>query len=354
MNNMELKITEKRSIGTDHPCFIVAEIGQNHNGDLEIAKKLIDMSALCQVDAVKFVKRHIPSELTKEAYNKSYPCPQSFGEIYGKHREFLELTIDQHKEIADYAEEKGLIYFSTVCDIESLKELEQIDIPLYKVASRDITNIPLIEEIAKIKKPIILSTGLATITDIDDVVNIIKKYHNKFGILNCTSEYPAEYGHLHLRRMNTYKSKYNCVVGFSGHTVGIVMPVIAVALGANIVEKHITLARTMKGTDHSGSLEFQGLYRVVRDIRNLELALGEEKLREKLEEFLIPTKVKLMRSLVSKQYLKKGTVITEDKVALKSPGDGIIWRESYKIVGKLAKVDIEEDVQLKLDMVEDV
>jgi len=350
---MELKITDKRSIGTNHPCFIVAEIGQNHNGEVEIAKKLIDMAAMCEVDAVKFVKRHIPSELTKEAYNRPYPCPQSFGENYGKHREFLELNIKQHKELAQYAQDKGLIYFSTVCDIPSLKELETINTPLYKVASRDITNIPLIEEMAKTNKPIILSTGLATISDLDHAVKVIKKYHNKFALLNCTSEYPAEYKHIHLRRMNTLKKRYNCVVGYSGHTVGIVMPVIAVALGASIVEKHITLARYMKGTDHSGSLEFQGLYRVVRDIRNLELALGKESLREKLEEYLIPTKTKLMRSLVSKQLIKKGQVITEDMITLKSPGDGIIWRERNSILGKRAKFDIDEDLQLTLDMVED-
>jgi len=351
MNNMELKITENRSIGTNHPCFMIAEIGQNHNGDVEIAKKLIDMGATCQVDAVKFVKRHIPSELTKEAYNKPYPCPQSFGENYGKHREVLELTIDQHNELAEYTKKKGIIYFSTVCDIESLKELETINSPLYKVASRDITNIPLIEELAKTKKPIIISTGLATVSDINNAVDIIKKYHNEYALLNCTSEYPAEYGHLHLRRMKTLRDKYNCVVGYSGHTVGIVIPVVAVALGASIVEKHITLARHMKGTDHSSSLEFQGLYRVVRDIRNLELALGEESLREKLEVYLIPTKNKLMRSLVSKRYIKKGEVITEEMITLKSPGDGIIWRGRNAIVGKQAKVDIEEDAQLKKDMV---
>ncbi|MFW9930755.1 MAG: N-acetylneuraminate synthase family protein [Candidatus Thorarchaeota archaeon] len=350
---MELKITEKVSIGTNHPCFIVAEIGQNHNGDLEIAKKLIDMSATCEVDAVKFVKRYIPSELTRDAYNKPYPCPQSFGETYGKHREFLELTVKQHKELADYAQQKGLIYFCTICDIESLRDMEKIDLPLYKIASRDITNLPLIEEIAKLNKPIILSTGLASIRDINDAVNIIKKYHNKFALLNCTSEYPAEYSHLHLRRMNTLKEKYNCVVGYSGHTVGIVMPVVAVALGASIIEKHITLARYMKGTDHSGSLEFQGLYRVVRDIRNLELALGEETLREKLEDFLLSTKNKLMRSLVSKQQIKKGQVITKEMLTLKSPGDGILWRDYLTIVGKKAKVDIEEDIQIKLDMIQD-
>ena len=352
MNNMELKVTEQRFIGTNHPCFIIAEIGQNHNGDIEIAKKLIDMSATCEVDAVKFVKRHIPSELTKEAYNKPYPCPQSFGENYGKHREFLELTIDQHRELRDYAKEKGLIYFATVCDLESLKELETINAPLYKVASRDITNIPLIEGIAKTKKPIIISTGLATVSDIDNAVAVIKKYHNNFALLNCTSEYPAEYSHLHLRRMNTLKDKYNCIVGSSDHTIGIVMPVVAVALGACIIEKHITLARYMKGTDHSGSLEFQGLYRVVRDVRNLELAMGEKDLREKLDDYLIPTKNKLMRSLVSTQLIKKGQIITEKMLTLKSPGDGILWRDRNLIVGRPAKVEIDEDIQLKLDMVE--
>lgn len=348
---MELKITYEKYIGINHPCFIVAEIGQNHNGDIEIAKKLIEMSATCQVDAVKFCKRHIPSELTNEAYNRPYPCPQSFGETYGKHREFLELNIDQHKILNDYAKSKGLIYFATTCDIVSLNEMKQINIPLYKVASRDITNIPLIEEISKLKKPIILSTGLATIKDLDEAVNTIKKYHNKFAILNCTSEYPTMHENIHLNRIKTLKKRYNCIIGYSGHTVGIIMPVIAVALGAKIVEKHITLHRYMKGTDHSSALEFQGLYRVVRDIRNLEIALGEEKLRTKLEDYLIPNQIKLVRSLVSKKFIKKGTKITEDMLCLKSPGDGLIWRESNKIINKNAKFDIKKNIQLKEDMV---
>jgi sialic acid synthase len=311
------------------------------------------MSAMAQVDAVKFVKRHIPSELTKEAYNKPYPCPQSFGENYGKHREFLEFNIEQHKELADYSKKKDLIYFSTVCDLKSLEEMESIGGPFYKVASRDITNIPLIENMVKTNKPIILSTGLATIKDIDKAVDIIRQYHNKFALLNCTSEYPAEYSHLHLNRIAGLKERYKCVIGYSGHTVGIVMPVVAVALGAAIVEKHITLARSMKGTDHAGSLEFQGLYRVVRDIRNLELAFGELSLRETLEDYLISTRNKLMRSIVANQMIKEGTKIAEEMLCLKSPGDGLKWDDRGKIIGKIAKSDIEEDTKLSIEMVQD-
>jgi len=348
---MDLKITEKRYIGDNYPCFIVAEIGQNHNGDMEIAKKLIDMAAMSQVDAVKFVKRDLSSELTKEAYNKPYPCPQSFGENYGKHREFLELNFTQHEQLADYAKSKGLIYFASICDIKSLEEMEPLNVPLYKVASRDITNIPLIEKMAELNKPLILSTGLATIKDIDDAVKAIRNYHNKFAILNCTSEYPAEYNHVHLNRMKALKERYNCVIGYSGHTIGIMMPVAAVALGASIVEKHITLARYMKGTDHSSSLEFQGLFRLTRDIRNLELALGEENLRNELDDYLIPTRNKLMRSLVSKNFIKKGVKIMEEMICLKSPGDGILWRDRHQIIGKYAKLDIEEDVKLNVNMV---
>ncbi len=350
---MEIKISENKYIGDNHPCFIVAEIGQNHNGSIENAKKLIDMSSTCQVDAVKFCKRDINSELTKEAYDKPYPCPQSFGESYGKHREFLELNIKQHKELSKYAKSKGLIYFTTVCDKKSLFDFKEINLPIIKVASRDITNIPLIEEIAKLKKLVIISTGLATITDIDIVVQTIRKYHNQLAILNCTSEYPAKYEHIHLNRMKTLRERYKCIVGYSGHTVGIVMPVIAATLGARIVEKHITLGREMKGTDHASSLEFEGLLRVVRDIRNLEKSLGETNLREDLEDYLIPTKNKLMRSIVSTKFISKGTVISEDMICLKSPGDGINWHERNKIIGKVARLDIEEDIQLKEEMIYD-
>ena len=342
---MNKLIIARREISEESPTFIVAEIGQNHNGDINIAKQLINVAEKAGVDAVKFVKRDIPSELTKEQYNKPYDNPNSFGKTYGKHREFLELSVAQHKELKEYANSKGLIYFSSACDIKSVNDMESINVPAYKIASRDLTNIPLIEYIAKTGKPMILSTGMAILEDIDDAVRTIRKYHDKFALLHCTSEYPTPYEHVNLRRIFTLKERYKCLVGSSDHTIGIMIPVAAVALGAKIIEKHITLHRYMKGTDHAGSLEPEGISKVVRDIRNFEKALGDGKFEFK--DYLLDSRNKLARSLVSKTPIKKGEALREDMLTLKSPGTGLLWRERYKILGKVANRDIDIDVTLK-------
>ncbi len=336
---------ENIQISQESPAFIVAEIGQNHNGDINIAKQLIDVAYEAKVNAVKFVKRDIKSELTIEQYNKPYDNPHSFGKTYGEHREFLELDREQHKELKKYANSKGLIYFSSACDFKSVDDMEDIGVPLYKIASRDLTNIPLIDYIARLKKPIIMSTGMATLEDIDDAFNTVKKYHDNIILMHCTSEYPTAYEHVNLKRIETLKERYKCIVGSSDHTVGIMIPVVAVALGARVVEKHITLHRYMKGTDHAGSLEPDGIKRVVRDIRNLEKAMGDGLFEYK--EYLNIAKNKLARSLVSKIKIKKGEVLTEEMLTLKSPGTGLLWRERNKIIGKKAKINIDKDITLK-------
>lgn len=342
----EITISGK-PVGEMHPAFIIAEIGQNHNGEVSLAKELIDAASEAGVDAVKFVKRHIPSELTAEQYNKPYDNPNSFGETYGKHREFLELDREQHREIKNYAHKKGLIYFSSACDRVSVEDMEHIGAPAYKIASRDLTNIPLIEYIARIGKPIIMSTGMATVDDIDDAVNAVRKYHEKFILMHCTSEYPTPYEHVNLRRIDTLKERYKCIVGSSDHTIGIMIPVAAVAFGAKVIEKHITLHRYMKGTDHPGSLEPGGLKRVVRDIRHLEQAIGDGDIQ--YEDYMDKARKKLARSLVSAADIRKGQILTEDMIILKSPGTGLLWREKDRIIGKRAVKDIEKDSTLKED-----
>jgi len=340
----EIKIGNK-TISDSSSTFIIAEIGQNHNGSVEIAKQLIDVAHEAKVDAVKFVKRDIKSELTREMYDKPYDNPHSFGATYGKHREFLELNIGIHKELKEYSNQRGLVYFSSACDFKSVVEMESIDVPCYKIASRDLTNIPLITYIAKIGKPMILSTGMADGLDIDDAVNEIKKYNDNYILLHCTSEYPTEYEHVNLNRIRYLKEKYKCIVGSSDHTVGIMVPVAAVALGAKVIEKHITLHRYMKGTDHAGSLEADGIKRVVRDIRNLEMAMGSEDYNTR--DYVASAKNKLARSLVSKTNIPMGTVLTEEMLELKSPGDGILWRNRDRIIGKKSKINIEGNVMLR-------
>jgi sialic acid synthase SpsE len=336
-----IQVARDRWIGDDQPCFVIAEVGQNHNGEMGIAKELIDNIAFHKADAVKFCKRHIPSEMTRAMYDQPYIGPQSFGDTYGKHREFLELTCDQYRELKQYAEAKNVIFFATACDLQSVRDLEGIGVSLYKVASRDLTNLPLIDELARAGKPIILSCGMDSLVEIKEAVDTVRKHHNEIVLMQCTSSYPTPYQDVNIRAMHSLRREFDVLTGMSDHTVGIMVPVVAAALGACVVEKHVTLARYMKGTDHACSLEPDGLRRIVRDIRNMEVALGTgEKM---VPPSITSAKAKLRRSLVSARSIARGIMVTEDMLCLKSPGTGLAWRERGAIVGKKARRDIPAD-----------
>ncbi len=337
----KIKITENRYIGPEEPVFIVAEVGQNHNGEMEIAKKLIDTAVAAGVDAVKFTKRTVEDILTKKALNQPYIGPQSFGKTYGEHRRKLELSPEQHHELAQYCKEKGIIYFSSVCDPKSADLMEEIGVPLYKIASRDLVNLPLLEYVAQKGKPVILSTGMSTMEEIEEAVNLILKFNKQLILMQCTSAYPCDYSHVNLRVIETLRRKFKLNVGYSGHTIGIAMPIVAVALGAVVIEKHITLARYMKGTDHACSLEPQGLMKVVRDIRNTEKALGNGVKKIYPEEWEV--RKKLGKSIVARKDIPKGTVITRDMLTVKGPGIGLPPTHMSQLIGKRAKFDLSED-----------
>lgn len=331
-------------IGDGCPAFIIAEIGQNHNGDMAIARQLIELAARCGVDAVKFQKRDIDSELTKEAFDRPYVNKNSFGATYGEHRQFLELGEDQHRELEAYANAHDLLYFCTPCDISSVDMMERIGCPFYKVASRDLTNIPLLEHLGSTKKPVIISTGMADIQDIDDALKALGEGPPCIVIMQCTSSYPAAIAHVNLEAMNTLRSRYNLLVGLSDHTSGIITSVAAVVKGGCMIEKHITLSKAMKGSDHAGSLEEEELRTLVKDIRTVELAMGDG--IKKVNPVTAAAKHKLARSLTSKSFISKGTTLTEDMLTLKSPGNGLKWRERKNILGKNAIRDIESDYTL--------
>ena len=336
-----IDVAEDCTIGDDQPCFVIAEIGQNHNGDMEIARRLIDTAATCGASAVKFCKRHIPSELTKEAYNASYVGPNSFGETYGQHREFLELSVDDYRALCQHATKAGILFFSTACDQHSVDDLEEVGVSLYKLASRDLTNLPLIDYMARTGKPIIASCGMDSRADIGHCLDTIRHHHNKIVLMHCTSSYPTAMEDVNLRALHSLRSEFNVLVGLSDHTIGIVVPVVAAAMGAVAVEKHVTLARHMKGTDHACSLEPDGLRRVLRDIRNIEMALGDGEKR--VPESTIAAAQKLRRSLVMRVPLQKGDIVEESMLTLKCPGTGLLWRERHKIVGHRAVRFIEAD-----------
>lgn len=334
-------------VGDNYPTFVIAEIGQNHNGDMDLAKKLIDMAVRCGADAVKFQKRDIPSELTKEAFDRVYDSPNSFARTYGEHRIFLELDEEQHKELKEYALARGIPYFCTPCDVPSVEMMERIGVPYYKVASRDLTNLPALEAIAKTGKPVIISTGMASLEDIEDALEVLGADREDIIILQCISQYPATLENVNLKVMETLKKRYGKITGFSDHTPGIIASVTASILGAAVVEKHITLSRAMKGSDQAGSLEEPGLKLVIKYIKEAARTIGDGV--KTVNPATKTAKEKLARSITSKQFIPKGTVITEEMLCLKSPGTGLKWKHRVEILGKQAIISIPADQTLVRD-----
>lgn len=330
-------------IGEGEPCFVVAEIGQNHQGDVYTAVRLCKAAADAEADAVKFCKRDIASDLTAAAANEPYNGPQSFGTTYYEHRRHLELSP------ADYEHILGRIgmndwpqaMFATACDIESVADIETaIAPPLYKIASRDIDNEPLLRCVAKLGKPVVLSSGMGTMQEIGAAIEIVRAYHDRIILLQCRSEYPTADADVGLGRIRRYREFFNVLTGLSDHTPGIVAAQAGATLGAVMVEKHMTLARAMKGTDHACSLEPDGIKRLVRNIRLGEAMAGEPKNND------APSRLKLGRSLTTTRVIPQGSTVTEDAVCLKSPGTGVRWSERGHVIGHVAKVTLASDVTI--------
>ena len=333
-----------KEIGDGCPCFVVAEIGQNHNGEMRLARQLIDAAARCGCDAVKFQKRDIQWDLTKQAYERPYDHPNSFGRTYGEHREFLEFDARQHEELRDYAQAAGVLYFCTACDPPSVDLLERIGNPCYKIASRDLDNAPLLGRVAHTETPVVLSTGMATVTQIAAALQILRHTSSDVVVAHCVSQYPTDLEHVNLKAMEQLRRRFQVPVGLSDHTTGIVSSIAAVALGACYIEKHITLSRAMPGTDHAAALEEEGMRRLVKYVREVELSLGSGEI--KMPDVVLAARNKLARSLVSRRDIAAGETLTEEMMILKSPGTGLRWSERDRLIGKRAKHDIARDVQI--------
>lgn len=263
-----------RLVGRGQPCYIIAEAGINHNGQLDLAKQLVDIAVAAKVDAIKFQKRTIDAILTKEAQEQPYNSPNAFGATYGEHRRKLELSEEAYWELASYCQLRKITLLASAWDKQSANFLQQLGVPAYKIPSAGVTNLSLIECIAQKAKPIILSTGMSDMEEVAAAVALVRRYHDQLILLQCTSTYPCENDQLNLRVMETFRQKFDVLVGYSGHERGIALSEAAAALGAVVVERHITIDRTMRGSDHAASLEPEGLFRLVRDIRNIEKALG--------------------------------------------------------------------------------
>lgn len=330
--------------------YIIGEIGQNHNGSVDIAKLLVELVArpiheelfdldLKPMNAIKLTKRDLAEELSVSQMNRPYDSPHSFGKTYGEHREFLELTDEEHFEVYKHAKQYGLDFVETLCAKGCLSLLKLFTPDYLKVASRDLTNLPLLEALAETKIPIIISTGMVGKKELDEAIEIITKYHSNLSILHCVSQYPTHPDNLNLSTITYLKKHYGQYrIGFSDHTIGISAPSIAVGMGAEIIEKHITIDRHMKGTDQAGSLGPDGIQRMVRDIRVTERWLGKEDLY--IDACVESAKVKLERSIAAKRDLHVGDVIQMDDLHMLSPGDGFKWSQVNDVVGKQVQEEI--------------
>ena len=333
--------------------YIIGEIGQNHNGSVDIAKLLTELVArpikeddfgidIQPINAVKLTKRDLSEELSSSQMNRPYDNPNSFGKTYGAHRQFLELSDEAHFEVYKYARSLGLDFVETLCAKGCLSMLRLFTPDRLKVASRDLTNLPLLEALAETHIPIILSTGMAGKKELDEALAVITKYHNDIAILHCVSQYPTEPDNLNLLTIRYLQKHYGqYTIGFSDHTIGIAAPIVAVGMGAKIIEKHITIDRGMKGTDQKGSLGPDGVRRMVRDIRLAEHWMGTEDLY--IDRSVAASKVKLERSIASNKDLEVGHIITEDDIHMLSPGDGFKWAERTQLIGKTLKTAVPKN-----------
>jgi len=342
----------KRPFQIDHvnvndlsECFVIAEIGHNHQGDLGKAKELIRQAKMCGADAVKFQKRDNKSLYTRELYEKPYEHENSFGRTYGEHREFLELDEEEFREIKRFCGEIGILFFATVFDIPSADFMHQLGVPAYKIASGDLKNLPLIRHVARFGKPLLISTGGGSLDDIEKVFNEVTPLNPQLCFMQCTASYPTLPEDIHLRVIESLRQRFpDTLIGFSDHYNGIAMAVAAYVLGARVIEKHFTLNHTWKGTDHPLSLEPIGLQKMVRDLRRLRLALGDPTKRPLPCE--TPNLVKMGKKIVAARALTKGHLLAVEDLAIKSPGDGISPDQIDALIGRKLLLDLAEDATI--------
>lgn len=347
MGAHRIQIGSGRHVGAGLPALVVAEIGQNHNGSVELAQDLIDAAAWAGADAVKVTKRDLDCELSRDARERPYHSPHSFGATYGEHRRALELSPEQHARLADRIREHMLAYVGTACDVPSADLLESLGVDALKIASRDLGNLPLVESIAQRGRTVIASTGMSGWDEIDAAIAVLERSGCDYMLLQCTSLYPTAAEQAHLSCIESLSRRYGAPVGFSDHTLGTLLAPVAVALGAVLIEKHLTLNRGLRGADHACSLEPEELRQLVSNIRQVETALGSPD--KPLPEQVKPLRARLGRSLIARVALSAGTQLDESMLVLKCPGDGLGWSQRELILGRRVKRDVPADVKLTLE-----
>jgi N-acetylneuraminate synthase len=341
-------------VGEGHPVFIIAEAGVNHNGRLDLAKKLIDVAAKAGVDAVKF-QTFNPAKLIIRGVPQAQYQKKNMGNLKDQYQmlDKLKLAREFHPKLKRYSESRGLIFLSTPFSMDDAEFLHQLGLPAFKVGSSDTNNLPYLKKIAKYGKPIILSTGMSDMEEVKLSARTIKSAGNKnIIILQCTTNYPTPFNEANLRVIETIRNELGYLTGYSDHTLGIEVPIAAVALGAVIIEKHFTLDREMSGPDHKTSLEPSELCKMVSSIRNIEKALGSGKKEPFKSELKIAKVAK--KSIVAKVMIKRGQIIKEEMLDYKRPGTGISPMLSNKVIGMEAKKDFAPDELLKFKFLKDV
>lgn len=342
----------RTTITDDSDCYVIAEIGHNHQGSIDRAMALFAAAKQAGANAVKLQKRDNRTLYSADLFNLPYDNENSFGPTYGAHREALELGRAEYRELAAYAAELELDFFATAFDAPSADFLAQLDPPAFKIASGDLTNTPLLRYVGELGKPVIFSTGGGTLDDVLRAYEALIEVNDQIAILQCTAGYPASWAELDLAVISTYRQVFpDVTVGFSSHDNGIAMATAAFVLGARIVEKHFTLDRSLRGTDHSFSLEPQGLGKLCRDLRRVRVALGDGM------KTMYPSEVapieRMSKKLVAARDLPAGHVLTCEDIAARSPGGGLPPYELDALVGRSLRHPVAADNALTFELLEE-
>jgi sialic acid synthase SpsE len=344
-----LRIGERR-VGDGEPVLVIAEIGLNHNGDLDLARELIDLAVAAGADAVKFQKRTVDRCFTRAALEAPYAGPNSFGATYGEHKAALELSEAVYRDLVKHAAERQALFLVTPFDEASADLVEDLGCPAFKIASHNLTNLPLLDHVARKRRPIVLSTGMADLDEVDAAVDTIRRHHDDLVLLQCTSAYPAPADQLNLRVIPALRERFGCLVGYSAHEPEEATLYAAVALGACVLEKHFTKDRRLRGPDHAASVEPPELARAVAGIRAVSAALGSA--HKTVGDGERGNRRKHHRSVVSAVAIARGARIERAMLTTKAPGTGLPPRAIPDVVGRRARRDIPADTTLTTDMLE--
>ena len=346
---MRIQLTEKKQVFQFCEPYVIAEIGANHNGDMGLAREMIDAAIDCGVDAVKFQSWTPESLISKEEYDRNQKYDDDPKKHWGSLKEMVEkyyLTHEQHIELLDYSNSKGVDFCSSAFSNAEADMLMDLNVPFFKVASMDLNNLPFLKHMASYQKPMIVSTGMGTLDEIKSAVNAIESEGNKqIILLHCISIYPPEYEDIHLRNIEMLHEEFGYPVGFSDHTFGYAIPLASVALGACVIEKHFTTDKDLPGWDHQISADPEEMKVICREAKNINHSLGN--FQRTVSQAELDKRLKFRRSMVATRKLESGHIMTSEDVTFKRPGSGISPDQLHLVEGRSLKREIQSDELIK-------